>query len=903
MFAFHDSDIILKLRDHYANNEKRNQGIARDPNDTFRQKAIAIREYDPDSGTYFPGAGQGDIQCSTFWPAPLNVTKKAGSSPSVNPKPDQQELMSAFAFTYPAMIEAYKASLEVPLPSLQGVQDLYALIKPIRNLGIDLDNRYIPGRSANYEDDPNPPVRGQQAPSPIPPGFSTPTSGAVTVSTTPRPPGGPSGGSTQTFSKPFGQTDLGEEHPDMRVHSSPLPGSWPAQVTAGTEKDGHHPITLPAFLNLLISDYQSGEPFVDKNTFSTRIADLVTDSGRVDIDHDRISTIASALRVCGMVDRTGRSTALAWNVPPGVELGGRGQFMDSGYLGAFYAASRSRPGNGNRTPTNPQGGPSTLQPGNTGNVTVERNRTTTQGNPPGITIPSDLTVGYAGRSGGGPISPGHISCRHYIGIDQDLRAHQQGHIDGMAPIDYGLQFDAPNLHQGERIPAVNEEGVFHDVRYVHDSELIHPTAGRNFQGGTARGRHRWQIPLRMYPLPDPPPPWEQIDPFLFFPAPFANPEDKGGDPNNSTLPRWREIQEMIQNTSTMTEIISRASDIGWTGNLPVDLSQTIENVFSPWPHAKPGSDFTPGEDNPLYQKPKRFRGRLFPFGPGKPRVSFKEIINKYRVCDTRRNIRLYNEVAMPVIAAMAYPSGWKDILYKKTPDECDLNRIERSLVPLVMEAWAAETAPLMPTYDKTAKQRFASRSGNGGFNILPGTESSDGRATAGDKAPNAFFNFGHTNSYLSFGDIVTKGENAGTVQNGLAFHRSSSGVVSAVDSSFSEKFSWDSSGNFAASGIVTTDSVKLPIATVAGGAGTYNATAGERIKIQSSLGAKAIQLPDPANHVGERINVKDMDGSAGTNNITVTTAAGKIDGVASKVLNSNYQSVTFESDGSNWGIV
>lgn len=51
---------------------------------------------------------------------------------------------------------------------------------------------------------------------------------------------------------------------------------------------------------------------------------------------------------------------------------------------------------------------------------------------------------------------------------------------------------------------------------------------------------------------------------------------------------------------------------------------------------------------------------------------------------------------------------------------------------------------------------------------------------------------------------------------------------------------------------------------------------------------------------GAFIVVKDGSGAAATNNITVNSSSGNIDGSASYVMNINYQGVYFYSDGANW---
>lgn len=57
----------------------------------------------------------------------------------------------------------------------------------------------------------------------------------------------------------------------------------------------------------------------------------------------------------------------------------------------------------------------------------------------------------------------------------------------------------------------------------------------------------------------------------------------------------------------------------------------------------------------------------------------------------------------------------------------------------------------------------------------------------------------------------------------------------------------------------------------------------------------------PANPIqGWRFEVKDGKGDAGTNNITVSPAAGTIDGASSYVINSNRGAAIFTYSGSEW---
>lgn len=70
------------------------------------------------------------------------------------------------------------------------------------------------------------------------------------------------------------------------------------------------------------------------------------------------------------------------------------------------------------------------------------------------------------------------------------------------------------------------------------------------------------------------------------------------------------------------------------------------------------------------------------------------------------------------------------------------------------------------------------------------------------------------------------------------------------------------------------------------------------VALVNFAGAASVVLP--AHAVGKQITVKDSSGAAGTNNISITAASGNIDGSASQTIATNYGSMTFISDGSNW---
>ena len=66
----------------------------------------------------------------------------------------------------------------------------------------------------------------------------------------------------------------------------------------------------------------------------------------------------------------------------------------------------------------------------------------------------------------------------------------------------------------------------------------------------------------------------------------------------------------------------------------------------------------------------------------------------------------------------------------------------------------------------------------------------------------------------------------------------------------------------------------------------------------------SLTLPTAQVVDGRTIVIKDAGGNAGTNNITIDTqGAETIDGAATSVINTDYDSVTLYCDGTNWFII
>lgn len=87
-------------------------------------------------------------------------------------------------------------------------------------------------------------------------------------------------------------------------------------------------------------------------------------------------------------------------------------------------------------------------------------------------------------------------------------------------------------------------------------------------------------------------------------------------------------------------------------------------------------------------------------------------------------------------------------------------------------------------------------------------------------------------------------------------------------------------------------------------AATYTAKAGDRVIGVNRAGTVTITLPTAEVRKGRIYTVKDESGAANSNNITVDTEGSEtIDGSATDVININYQSKSYYSDGANWFIL
>lgn len=92
------------------------------------------------------------------------------------------------------------------------------------------------------------------------------------------------------------------------------------------------------------------------------------------------------------------------------------------------------------------------------------------------------------------------------------------------------------------------------------------------------------------------------------------------------------------------------------------------------------------------------------------------------------------------------------------------------------------------------------------------------------------------------------------------------------------------------------------VAVTSPGAYPYTTLATDYVILVDTTAARTINLiGSPV--TGQTYRIKDNVGSAATNNITITPAAGNIDGAASYVISTNYASVDLVYNGTQWNVL
>lgn len=85
-------------------------------------------------------------------------------------------------------------------------------------------------------------------------------------------------------------------------------------------------------------------------------------------------------------------------------------------------------------------------------------------------------------------------------------------------------------------------------------------------------------------------------------------------------------------------------------------------------------------------------------------------------------------------------------------------------------------------------------------------------------------------------------------------------------------------------------------------AGVVTVTAADYMVIVNKTSGAATTLNLPAGVLNTVFIIKDGKGDAGANNITVTPAAGNIDGASTYVMNTNYAAIGLVYNGTQWNI-
>ena len=158
-----------------------------------------------------------------------------------------------------------------------------------------------------------------------------------------------------------------------------------------------------------------------------------------------------------------------------------------------------------------------------------------------------------------------------------------------------------------------------------------------------------------------------------------------------------------------------------------------------------------------------------------------------------------------------------------------------------------------------------------------------------DSSGNGYNCTGGANVAWVTGNIATSNATRNTISQGWT---SGSNYCNVGDTA-------DNTTNLQGIQTVLAGGIRHQIYTITTG-GSYNVLVGQHYIVvnKSSGSATAVVLPTAS--AGDLYVVKDAKGDAGANNITITTAAGNIDGSASKVINTNYGVLRLIYDGSNW---
>lgn len=107
------------------------------------------------------------------------------------------------------------------------------------------------------------------------------------------------------------------------------------------------------------------------------------------------------------------------------------------------------------------------------------------------------------------------------------------------------------------------------------------------------------------------------------------------------------------------------------------------------------------------------------------------------------------------------------------------------------------------------------------------------------------------------------------------------------------------------SGLSTLSSGQIVKTRVVTAAGAVTVTATDYIVIvnKASGASTVVNLPAAGSATGQVYIIKDGKGDAASNNITLTPASGNIDGAATYVISTNYNSTTIVDNGTQYNVI
>lgn len=105
------------------------------------------------------------------------------------------------------------------------------------------------------------------------------------------------------------------------------------------------------------------------------------------------------------------------------------------------------------------------------------------------------------------------------------------------------------------------------------------------------------------------------------------------------------------------------------------------------------------------------------------------------------------------------------------------------------------------------------------------------------------------------------------------------------------------------SGILTMQSGQVGAVRVVVAAGAITVTTADYLVVVNKTVGAASAVALPAGVTGQAFVIKDGKGDANANNITITPAAGNIDGAGTLVMTVNYQAVKIQYNGTQWNVV